>query len=108
IPSIVKTDGTYSEKIMELGYQLTPYFHLNEDYIVWDEIRKDPRFGKQTYNIIRIIDLKSGNIRTLTEKSRVYSPVLDKKSEKVYAVQVDENNVFSLICVDQKTKKLKK
>src|SRR5690606_23199668 len=36
IPSIVKTDGTYSEKIMELGYQLTPSFHLNEDYIVWD------------------------------------------------------------------------
>src|SRR5690606_30459705 len=41
--------GGKEKTLLKIGYQLTPYFHQSGDFIVWDEIRKDGRFGKQTY-----------------------------------------------------------
>src|SRR5690606_19499569 len=52
IPEIRKRTADKEETITKIGYQLTPYFHVNDQFMVWDELRKDARFGKQTYNII--------------------------------------------------------
>src|SRR5690606_2662990 len=86
--------------IIKIGPQLTPYFHVNNDYLVWDELRKDSRFGKQTYNIIQILDLKTKKTRSLSKKSRFYSPILTSNSKKVYFIQIDQNNVSSLSYLD--------
>ena len=97
---IIKKSKHKEEKLVELGYQLTPYFHVKERYIVWDEIRKNGRFGKQTFNIIRLYDTNTGKIKSISKKSRYYSPVLNDVENKVYCIQVDENNRSSLIYID--------
>jgi len=81
---------------------------VNDQFLVWDELRKDARFGKQTYNIIRILDLKSGKIEDLSKNSRFYSPILSDNSQKVYTVQVDQNNLSSLFYIDRISKKSSK
>src|SRR5690606_21149108 len=91
ISEIRKEEGGKEKTLIKIGYQLTPYFHLNDDFLVWDEIRKDARFGKQTYNIIRIFDLKTGKTENLSKNSRFYSPVLSRNSKKVFVIQVDQN-----------------
>ncbi len=73
--------------------------------MVWDELRKDARFGKQTYNMIRIFDLKTGKTEDLSKNSRFYSPILSDNSQKVYTVQVDQNNLSSLFYIDRVSKK---
>src|SRR5690606_28876973 len=108
IPTIKKLKGRTLQSVIEIGYQITPYFHLNDRFLVWDEIRKDARFGKQTYNIIRIKDLKTGKTTSLSENSRFYSPILSKNSKKVYVVHVDQKNRFSLFYIDRKTNQSQK
>lgn len=108
LPAIMKTDGQHTSQVAQIGSQLRPYFHLNDRFIVWDELRKDARFGKQTYSIIRIKDLRTGRTRSLSKKSRLYSPVLSQDSKRVYVVQVDENNRSSLLYIDQKSKRTEK
>ena len=108
IPEIRKTNNGKEEILVKIGYQLTPYFHVNDQFLVWDELRKDARYGKQTYNIIRILDLKTGKTTDLSKNSRFYSPIISANSEKVYAVHVDENNVSSLFYIDRFTKKQEK
>lgn len=102
---IIKIVNDKEEVLTKLGPQLTPYFHVNNDYLVWDELRKDARFGKQTYNIIQIQDLKTKKIRSLSKKSRFYSPILTSNSEKVYFIQIDKNNLSSLAYIDISTGK---
>lgn len=86
--------------LLKIGYQLTPYFHQSGDFIVWDEIRKDGRFGKQTYNIIRLYNIKTGRSESISRNSRLYSPIIDAEKGAIYAVQVDQNNVASLVYID--------
>lgn len=108
VPAFRKITGNTEEEVLKIGYQLRPYFDLSADFITWDEIRKDGRFGKQTYNIIRLLDLKSGKISQLSKKSRLYSPVIASKLNRVYAVHVDQDNVASLIYIDIFSKKQEK
>lgn len=108
IPEIRKRTANSEEGIIKIGYQLSPYFHVNDDFLVWDELRKDARFGKQTYNIVRILDLKTGKTEDLSKNSRFYSPILSDNSEKVYVIQVDQNNVSSLLYIDRLSKETRK
>ncbi len=104
IPEIRKFENNQEHSLIKIGYQLTPYFHVNDEFLVWDELRKDARFGKQTYNIIRILDLKTGKTENLSKNSRFYSPIISSNSKKVYVVQIDQNNQSSLFYIDRLTK----
>src|SRR5690606_789552 len=105
IPEIRKRTADKEETITKIGYQLTPYFHVNDQFMVWDELRKDARFGKQTYNIIRILDLSAGEIEDLSKNSRVDSPIVSDNCNKVYTVQVEQINLSSLFYIDRMSKK---
>lgn len=104
IDEIVEIEGEKQKSILKLGYQLRPYFNINNNNIVWDETRRDARFGKQTYNIIRIFDFKTKKSHDLSKNSRFYSPIIDANSQNVYAVHVNENNVSSLVKIEISTK----
>ena len=107
-PKIIRIKDNKKETVVKIGPQLTPYFHLNNDYLVWDELRKDSRFGKQTYNVIQILDLKTKKTRSLSKKSRYYSPILTSNSDKVYFIQVDQDNLSSLSKLDILSRKSEK
>ncbi len=92
--------------ITKTGIQITPYFHLRGTQIVWDEYRKDPRFGKQTYNVINIYDLQTKELKTLTHRSRYYSPALHPTQEIIAAVEVNAANKSSLLLLDSKDGKI--
>lgn len=103
-PTIVKLDAQTGEKnIVKTGGQISPHYHIRGEEIIWDEYRKDPRFGKQTYNVINIYNLNTGELKTLTHKSRYYSPTLHPHLNKAIAVEVDLANLSYLIEIDTKT-----
>ncbi|MFZ4260783.1 hypothetical protein ACFRAE_01995 [Sphingobacterium sp. HJSM2_6] len=105
-PALIRKINEKEEKLVNIGFQLTPYYQVKNKFIVWDEIRKDGRFGKQTYNIIQLYNIETGKIQSLSKKSRLYSPILNEKEDKVYSIQVDKNNRSSLIYIDVKSKKI--
>jgi len=100
VNAIIAIDSSGRERaIIKTGRQLTPGFHLRGDKIVWDEFRKDARFGKQTYNVVNIYDLSSGKSQTLTRKTRFYSPALHPFSDEIALVEVDRSNRSRLLII---------
>lgn len=101
INGIVTIDSSGKEKtIIKTGIQITPYFHLRGDKIVWDEYRKHARFGKETYNVINMYDLSLGKLTTLTKNSRFYSPALHPTLDHIALVEVDKSNKSRLLIID--------
>lgn len=104
VNEIKRIDNLGNESgIVKTGIQITPYFHLREHEIVWDEYRKHARFGKQTYNVINIHDTKSDRTRTLTKASRYYSPAFHPLHDEIIVVEVDLSNSSRLVMLDTKT-----
>ncbi|PRD46639.1 hypothetical protein C5745_14595 [Sphingobacterium haloxyli] len=89
--------------IVKTGIQITPYFHLRNDEIVWDEYRKHARFGKETYNVINIYNTKTGRTKTLTKATRYYSPAFHPERDEILAIEVNPANISRLIMLDSKT-----
>lgn len=89
--------------VVKTGRQITPYFHLRNHEIVWDEYRKHARFGKQTYNIINVYNIETGRTKTLTKASRYYSPAFHPLRDEIVVVEVNSANRSRLVTLDSKT-----
>lgn len=104
VNEIKKLDSLGNEiGIIKTGQQITPYFHLRNNEIVWDEYRKHARFGKQTYNIINLYNIETGHTKTLTRASRYYSPALHPTRDELVAVEVDLSNTSRLVMLSTQT-----
>lgn len=89
--------------VVKTGMQVTPYFHLRNNEIVWDEYRKHARFGKQTYNVINIYNTGTGRTKTLTKASRFYSPAFHPVHDEIVVVEVDPANISRLVILNSKS-----
>ncbi|MFZ4863027.1 hypothetical protein ACL9RF_12685 [Sphingobacterium sp. Mn56C] len=96
IISFAPNDLKKKEKVLDIGLQIMPYFHLQEQLITWDEYRKDARFAKQTYNVIQVFDLQTGKKKTLTHKSRYYTPIIHPNLQQIACVEVNLHNESSI------------
>src|SRR5690606_18547451 len=78
VPKIVilDTSGNHTE-VVKTGRQTQPHFAYAARKIVWDEVRRDPRYGKRTYSVINLYNLQKRTYRQLTRKSRYFSPTLN-------------------------------
>lgn len=95
-------DKKTESQLVKTGIQLTPHFDINSEYIVWDELRKDPRYNKRTYSIINLMNLKTGKIKGLTKQSRYYSPVFSPVDESIACIEVDLSNTSYLTLISLK------
>lgn len=105
-PRIIRFESNNTKqlykKVVQIGQQLTPYFHTLGHLMVWDEYRKDPRFEKQTYNIINVYDINTGKIRHLTHNTRYYSPILSTDLSEIAVVEVSLANHAQVVFLDIK------
>ena len=89
-----------SKEITTLGLQIMPYFQIQDSLIVWDEYRKNQRFQKETYNVINVYNINTNSKKTISKKSRFYTPILSPDNKKITTIHVNKENKSSLITLD--------
>ncbi len=95
VPHIIKSDITNPSAktyVTPVGLQITPYFHVKKYLITWDEIRKHPRFEKETYNIINLYDVNTNKRKKISTQSRLYNPIISTDLTTLLAVGIDSVN----------------
>lgn len=102
--TLIDTSGR-EERVVRIGYQKEPHFHSAAGKIVWDEIRFEGRFHKRSYNVINLLDLRSGKRRQLTHKTRLFSPTLSPDGKIIAAIAISYTNQISLVELDAETGK---
>lgn len=100
---IVSWEKEREKDILELGPQLAPYFHIQNNKIVWDEYHKDARYSKTTYSTLHTYDIHSKSRKKLTHKTRYYTPVFHPIKDEIVAVCVDPDNQSTLVSISAST-----
>lgn len=100
IPYIASIMDGQEQRITYVGRQLMPHFHLNGDRLIWDEFRKDARFGKTTFNVINIFDRNTRKTQTIRFGDAIYTPVLAPSEQRFAVVEVDKAGLSSLLIYD--------
>lgn len=75
-----------------------------EKYLVaWTETINDPRWQERNYSVIRIFDSSTGKTRSITRKSRYFSPSFSPDGLYLVAVSIDPTNQSSIVLIDVNT-----
>lgn len=89
IPEFVGINANGSEykiSVKDIGYD--DYYSYANGRIVYSAFQPDHRWENREYSVIRILDLVDGGQRTISSKSRYFSPDITQDGKKIVAVEL--------------------
>jgi len=106
---IVKIDNNNKiELLLKLGNQIVPNYDFRNNMIVWDEVKRDIRYTKRSYNVINLYHLETKKREQISFKSRYFYPILHPSKAEILTIEVDLSNQTAILLLDIKTKKILK
>ncbi|NOR86201.1 MAG: hypothetical protein GQ527_01190 [Bacteroidales bacterium] len=90
------------ENIFTPGYYFSDYITVSDPWVCWAEYQYDPRWNYRTYAKILLLNMESGEKKTLLKKTRYFSPNISPSGKKIAVVEVDEFSIHSLVILDAK------
>lgn len=83
----VRMDGTV-ERISVRDIAIDPYFTYRNHQIVYTSYQPDARWANVENHLLKLLDIKTGTVKTLQSKTRLFSPDLSADKQSVLAVDV--------------------
>lgn len=69
----------------------------------WVEYEFDPRWQMRNYQVIKVLDLKKGKLKTLTRQTRYSAAALSPQADKIATVEVAANGFQQLLILDSES-----
>ncbi|MCC8409248.1 hypothetical protein LJ707_09910 [Mucilaginibacter sp. UR6-1] len=106
IASFVIRTGGKEKKITTRAISQDRYFDYNNGKIVYSAYRRDLRWGYRNYHEIRVVDVSNGHERTITGKTKYFSPAFSADGKRIVAVQANPDGSATLHVLNAQTGKL--
>lgn len=102
IATFVTLDKNVNEKKIFIPGRMnaSKIFSTAQDKIVWTEIIPDIRWSNQSYSVIKLYDIQTKKLKTLTHKSRYNSATLSPDARKIVAFESDINYNHHIVILD--------
>ncbi|QJD97974.1 hypothetical protein HH214_19880 [Mucilaginibacter robiniae] len=99
-PAFIIRRGNREKVIRLADINADNYFNYNNGQIVYVARRPDVRWGYREYNDIKLIDVKTGNQRRVTARTKYFSPALSADNKTIVAVHVPPSGAYELHIID--------
>ncbi|RVU00832.1 hypothetical protein EOD41_09345 [Mucilaginibacter limnophilus] len=100
LPVFVKRTGSLEKKISVRGVTTDNYLDYNNGKIVYTSYRPDLRWSIRNYSEIRIVNVKTGEDKALTNRSKYFSPSFSSDGKQIVAVDVSSSVRSALHILD--------
>ncbi|MBX3252661.1 MAG: hypothetical protein KF862_00865 [Chitinophagaceae bacterium] len=90
------------EKIRTKDIAADDYYSYRNGKIVYTAYEPDARWGQRDYNVIRLMDVRTKQVRQLTKKSKYFSPDLSPDGKKIVAISYlpDQRTALHILSTD--------
>jgi hypothetical protein len=75
-------------------------FHVRGNTAVWAEYQADPRYGERNFLILKRVDLATGTVTRLTDRTRYFGPQLSPDGTRIVVVELTPSRVARLVVLD--------
>ena len=75
-------------------------FHVQGNAVVWSEYTVSPRWGQESFLVIKKLDLGTGRVRQLTAHSRYVAPALSPDARRIAAIEFSPQRTATLVVLD--------
>lgn len=103
IKRIVKISGEREEVLFTPGTGfMSDALSSSDSLLCWAEMMQDPRWPLRDFSVIKTYQPYSGELRQITHKSRLFAPSIGPRGEYIVAVEVNQDNRYSLVIINSK------
>lgn len=92
--------GHKKKSLVKIGWQTSYNYSYAAGKLVWDELRKNPRYAKQTFSVIKTHHILSGKTQQITSKTRLFTPSLSTDGNQIACIEVLENNQVNIVLLN--------
>ena len=96
IPCFVIKTGTSEKKIRSRDASIDNYFSYRNGKIVYASFRSDARWSYRNYSDLQVLDVATGHQRSVTNRTKYFSPDISDDGNTIVAVQVLPNGSSNL------------
>jgi hypothetical protein len=94
--TFIEKTGDKERKIRLSDFTVDGYFNYQNGQIVYASRRPDVRWGYREYNELKIVDVKTGNQRQITTKTKYFAPAFNADNSRIIAVDVPASGKYAL------------
>jgi len=95
-PAFYVKDKTGEHRIAVRDISIDEQFSYRNGRIVYAAYESDPRWGWKDYSVIRLLDIRSGEQRTLKPKTKYFTPDISADGTRVAVVHVGPDGKSAL------------
>ncbi|UEG51504.1 hypothetical protein LLH06_11025 [Mucilaginibacter daejeonensis] len=106
--AFVMRTGTKEERIRLADFSIDSYFTCRNGQIVYASRRPDARWGYREFNELKVIDVKSGAQKKITNRTRYFAPAFNADNSRIVAVDVPTDGQYALHILDADGKLISK
>ena len=96
IPTFIIKNGNSEKRIRVRDVSIDNYFSYRNGKIVYASYRPDNRWGYKDYSDLQVLDVATGNQRSVTNHTKYFSPDISNDGNTIVAVQVSANGRSNL------------
>lgn len=78
-------------------------FHVHGATVAWSEYELSPRWGEESFLVVKVLDLRTGTVRRLTDRSRYYGAAVAPDEQHLAAIDFSRSRQSTLVVLDLAT-----
>jgi hypothetical protein len=94
-------NGEHALRVKDIS--IDEQFSYRNGKIVYAAYETDPRWGWRDYSVIKLLDVKTNQQRTIGHKTKYFTPDISPLGEKIATAQIAENGKSELHILDATT-----
>jgi hypothetical protein len=99
-PAFFIKDANGEHRLRVKDISIDDQFSYRNGNIVYAAFEKDPRWDWRDYSVIKLLNIYSGEQRTITHQSKYFTPDISASGEKIAAIQIAESGKNELHILD--------
>lgn len=104
--TLVDLNSKKEKCLVQPGYLTSIPSYYNEN-IFWTEYQSHFRWQYLNYSVIKWLNIRNGQIKTISDCGKYYSPVYNPHNDLIYAISANNNGLYSIDAFDINGKKIK-
>ena len=98
---VIRNISSGSERVVKTrSISLDNYFSYRNGNIVYAAYEPDIRWGWRDYSVLRVLNVETGEDRSISSRTKYFSPDISANGNRIVAVQVDVNGHSELHILD--------
>jgi hypothetical protein len=97
-PTLVYLEEGHEKELIEINP--IDRIHSNGKSVVWSSVTADLRWGQRSYADILLFSLKSGVLKSITNKGKYFAPAISPDGSKIAAIKYGYDMICSLVVLN--------